>query len=697
MLLPVIFRKPKTITSLSHIGLKESRLMKHIHDVGSDDGEIMKRFDIMTCFVGEEESVHSDNEKQHSTTSSSIIQADEKEASGLDSTVNDQLVSTKFSAGSFDDVYNGDDDSHHTNTKMNGGNESSTNNKIPSLSRSPTHYHTSSKQDGDESVIHNDRAGMDQVGVDEKPLAVQYEEFEKRCQASKYLLLNSATDDIDSKRDADSKYHDAQLSTNKDFHLDRPIIKRSILRRSQKSTKTIVAENVAIDESLLESHRGNNATQRRNSDGDDASNSNTTRRRSSTAKGSVIVESQSASRKNKGTKQIWSSDGVATSICTAKAPSTLRKATRRQSLPSASDVRMKQLTSSMQRQQSLSTTIKVTSTNLLTSSESTKKRSLTLIHTNSSVKKRKVVTVVDLFGESDSLFGCEIKPRPKTPRVKDRDKISSTKSNTREGCAFTANSQDVDLKRIGNPQTVRFVNEGNIARNNVSESTAVGSSIATPLLRGPNAKRVISVEEHNNRIETTIVNLGNNIDLAETLDDLSISSNGGASCDFGSYDDVTHQEAIAQSMYDVYFGQEDDHVTVNALPAMIEYPPSNDYQHLHDVYFGQESVIDDDTDDEEYSAVQLRTHGIHFGLDDNSSVSSNQSEVGAISWFELYATISFHDYYFGQEMYSDVTVGDMMNLEQQTMQTKTISPRCVVKWKPVWVMVLFAWIITRTL
>lgn len=689
------------MTSSLHIGLKESMLMKHVHDVGSDDGEIMKRFDIMTCFVGDEESLHNDNEKQHSTTSLSIIQNEEKEASGLDSTVNDQLVSTKFSVGGFDDVYDGDDNAHHTNRKMNNGNESSTNNQIPTLSRSSTHYHTSSKQDGDKSVIYNDRACMDLVGVDEKSLTVEYEEFKNRCQASKHLLLNAATDDIDLTKDADSKCHDAQLSTSKNFHLYRPITKRSILRRSQKSTKKIVAENAAIDESLLESHRGNNVTQRRNSDGDDASDSNTTRQRSSTAKGSVFVESQSASRKNKGTKQRWSSDGVATSIRTAKALSTLRKATRRQSLPSASDMRMKQPTSSMQRQQNLSTTIKVTSTNLSSSSKSTKKRSLTLIQANSSVKKRKVVTVVDLFGESDSLFGCEIKLRPKTPRVIDKDTISSTKSNTRECRASTAISNYVDPKRIGKPRTVQFSNGGNNVRNNVSESTAVGSSIATPLLRGPNAKRSTSVGEHDNRIETSLVNLGNNIDLAETLDNLSISSNGGASCDFEIYDDVTHQEAIAQSMYDVYFGQEDDHVTVNALPEMIEHPPSNDYQYLHDTYFGQESVIDDDTDDETdvevYSAVQLRIHGIYFGLDDNISVYSNQSEVGAFSWFELYATISFYDYYFGQEMYSDVTVGDMMDLEQQTMPTKKKSPRCVVKWKPVWVMVLFAWVITQTL
>ena len=672
-------------------------LLKHKHDVGSDDGEIMKRFDIMTYFVGEEESLHSDNEKHHST-SSSIVQAnrnanEEKEVSEYPGGMK-QLDSTEFTVGGFNDVHDHDDD-HHADAKMNGGNKSST--TVPTLSCSPTHHHTSSKQFGDATVLPNDRFGTDQIGVDEKSLIVEYEEFEKRCQAAKYLLLN-AFDDNNSKKDADSKYSGAQLSTVRDFNVDRQTTKRSILRRSVKSTKTIVAENGASNELLLESHRGNNATQRRNGDGDDASDSITTRRRSSTAKDSVI-ESQSESRGGKDAKQRWSSDGIATSIRTVKAPSTLRKATRR-SLPSASDMRMKQLTSSMQRQQSLLTTIKVTSTNLSSSSESTKKRSLTLIHTNSSVKKRKVVTVVDLFGESDSLFGCEIKPRPKTHHVIDKDKISSTKSNTRKGRASTAVSSDVDPKRIGNPQTVRFSNGGNkvLRGNNVSETTAApvyDSTIATPLSRRPNAKRSISVEERDDLIDTTPVKQGNNIDLAETFDDLSISSTGGATCDFGNDDDVTHQEAIAQSMYDVYFGQDDDHVTGNAHPTMIEYSPSNHYQNLHDTYFGQESVIDDnDTDDEEYSAMQLRTHGIYFGLDDNLS---NQSEVGVISWFELYATIPFHDYYFGQETYCDVDVGGMMHLEQQMILTKKKSPRCVVQWKLVWVMVLFAWIITRTL
>lgn len=673
--------------------------MKHIHDVGSDDGEIMKRFDIMTCFVGEEESLHSDNEKHHST-SSSIVQAnrnanEEKEVSEYPVGMK-QLDSAEFTVGGFNDVHDYDDD-HHADAKMNGGNKSST--TVPTLSRSPTHHHKSSKQFGDATVLPNDRFGTDQIGVDEKSLIVEYEEFEKRCQAAKYLLLN-AFDDNNSKKDADSKYSGAQLSTVRDFNVDRQTTKMSILRRSVKSTKTIVAENVASNESLLESHHGNNTTQRQNSDGDDASDSNTTRRGSSTAKGSVIVESQSASRKNKGTKQRWSSDGVPSSLRTAKAPSTLRKATRRQSLPSASDVRMKQPTSSMQRQQRLSTTIKVTSTNLSSSSESTKKRSLTLIHANSLVKKRKVVTVVDLFGESDSHFGCQIKHRPKTPRVIDKDKISSTKSNTRKGRASTAVSSDVDPKRIGNHQTLRFSNGGNkvLRGNNVSETTSApvyDSTIATLLSRRPNAKRSISVDLRDDLIDTTPVKQGNNIDLAETFDDLSISSTGGATCDFGNNDDVTHQEAIAQSMYDVYFGQDDDHVTGNAHPTMIEYPPSNHYQNLHDTYFGQESVIDDnDSDAEEYSAMQLRTHGIYFGLDDNLS---NQSEVGVISWFELYATIPFHDYYFGQETYCEVEVGGMMHLEQQMILTKKKSPRCVVQWKPVWVMVLFAWIITQTL
>jgi hypothetical protein len=626
----------------------------------------------------------------------------------------DQLVSTEFSVGGFDDMHHVDDDSHRSFAKMNGGNDPS---QIPRLSRSPTHHRASSKQVGDERVPHNNRFGTDQVGlVDEKSLTAEYEEFEKRCQAAKYLLLNAATDDNVSTKDADSKHPAVQLSTCKDFHVDRPIVKKSNLRRSVKSTKTIVAEDVAINESLLESRRGNNVTQRRNSDGDNANNANTTRRRSTIAKDNVIVESHSASRRNMDAKQRWSSDGVATSLRTVKAPSTLRKATRRQSLPSASDMRMMYPISSIQRKQNSSTTKKVTSPNLLSSSEPAKKRSLTLIHTNSSLKKRKVVTVADLFGESDSLFGCEIKPRPKTPRGVEKDKNSSTKSTAREGHrASTAISSDVAPKRIAKPQTVRFSNGGNKvwSRNDMSETTAAnfGSPIATTLSRQPNSKRSNSIEERGripssrvsdiesiiNRIDTTPVNLGNNIDLAETLDDLSINSTGGASCDFGNdNDDVTHQEVIAQPMHDVYFGQE-DHATANALPTMIEYPPSNDYQHLHDTYFGQESVIDNDTDDEEYSDVQLQTHGIYFGLDDNNSVLSNQSEVGVISWFELYATISFHDYYFGQEIYCDVDVGGMMHPEQQVMTRRKKSPRCVVQWKPVWVMVLFAWIITRTL
>ena len=691
-------------------------LMMHMHDVGSGgDGEIMKRFDIMTRFVGEGLLHSDDNEKQHSSSSSEEIKAIEQSGAikQLDNTMYDQLVSTEFSVGGFDDMHHVDDDSHRSFAKMNGGNDPS---QIPRLSRSPTHHRASSKQVGDERVPHNNRFGTDQVGlVDEKSLTAEYEEFEKRCQAAKYLLLNAATDDNVSTKDADSKHPAVQLSTCKDFHVDRPIAKKSNLRRSVKSTKTIVAEDVAINESLLESHRGNNVTHGRNSDGDNASNSNTTRRRSSLAKDNVIVESHSAIRRNKDAKLRWSSDGVATSLRTVKAPSTLRKATRRQSLPSASDMRMMYPISSIQRKQNSSTTKKVTSPNLLSSSEPAKKRSLTLIHTNSSLKKRKVVTVVDLFGESDSLFGCEIKPRPKTPRGVEKDKNSALKSTAREGRASTAISSDVAPKLIAKPQTVRFSNGGNKvrSRNDMSETTAatVGSPIATPLSRQPNSKRSNSIEERGRipssrvsdiesniyRIDTTPVNLGNNIDLAETLDDLSVSSTGGASCDFGNDDDdVTHQDAIAQPMHDVYFGQE-EHATANALPTLIEYPPSNDYQHLHDTYFGQESVIDNDTDDEEYSDVQLQTHGIYFGLDDNNSVLSIQSEVGIISWFELYATISFHDYYFGQETYSDMAIVGMINLEQQTMPMKKKSPRCVVQWKPVWVMVLFAWIITRTL
>ena len=321
------------------------------------------------------------------------------------------------------------------------------------LSCSLTLHDESSKQDGEDVVLHDDQIDEDQVffeacteGETEMTLTDAYEEFEKRRQTLE-SLLPSAVDDNVLIKDADRKLADSPpsnilnpVATRKDG--DKPVTSKGgdeiscNLRR--RNIKMITEEEDVIDESLLSSRRGTAARQR------------------------------------------WSSDGVSNIFRTVETSPSLQKSMRRRSLPSITDTRVKQMVRTKKhKDRSLGTnmieaTIDMANASDLLESETLlhrktyhfemgaaskhsnfvteKKRKVECTNLNSPRKKRKVTAVVDLFGETDSLFGCKI---IKTPGVR-KETHSGKKSNLKDARGSNTtmiNSHYIKSTKVGKHQS----------------------------------------------------------------------------------------------------------------------------------------------------------------------------------------------------------------------------------------------------
>jgi len=680
------------------------------------------------------------------------------------------------------------------------------------LSRSFSLHDESSKQDGEDVVLHDDQIDEDQIffeactgGETEMTLTAAYEEFEKRRKTLESLLL-SAVDVNVLIKDADRKLTDwppsdrlSPVATRKDG--DKPVpIKGGgefscNLRRH--NMKMIIGEEDVIDESIVSSRRGTDARHR------------------------------------------WSSDGVSNVFRTS--PS-LQKSMRRRSLPSKTDTRVKQMARTKKQKDRafdinmIEATVDMVTANDLLESETLlrrkksdfemgaaskhsnfiteKKRKVECTNLNSSMKKRKVMAVVDLFGETDSLFGCKIIKTPGVRKETHTGKKSKLK-DARESNTSTINSNYIKPTKVGKQQSGQssrqfrnagekcgprngenststehahlfqrvlfregYNDEGENAGSGVvrrsdrarqhtkffhrnddddddanpdgssdgeapaavrrksSRSTAFRGNMKDPsdsladLLKsvvptasndGGNRTRcgtrrqsfrrsslkacssVLTDEEEesdddedismtasvpqNNETNTAIVDIHQNIILADSSqDDQSINTTGGASCSFESYND-DENASFAQPMYDVYFGLEDEQsAAAQPTSPMLEHRP-NGYQNLHDVYFGQESGIDTD-DDEDY--VHLPTHGVYFGLDDSDSCA--ESQLGIISLTGPATEIPYHDSYFGQETYLEEDTDMQLN---EMEQVATRIPRCTIRSKPLLVVALLAGMLSR--
>jgi len=320
------------------------------------------------------------------------------------------------------------------------------------LSRSLTLHDESSEQDGEDVVLHDDQIDEDQVffeacteGETEMTLTAAYEEFEKRRQTLESLLPRAVDDNVLIK-DADMKLADSPpsnilnpVATRKDG--DKPITSKGggeiscNLRRH--NMKMITGEEDVIDESLLSSRRGITARHR------------------------------------------WSSDGVSNIFRTVETSPSLQKSMRRRSLPSITVTRVKQMVRTKKHMDRafgtnmIEATIDMANTSDLLESETLlhrkkshfemgaaskhsnfiteKKRKVECTNLNSSRKKRKVTAVVDLFGDTDSLFGCKI---IKSPGVR-KELHSGKKSNlkdARESNTTMNNSNYIKSTKVGKQQ-----------------------------------------------------------------------------------------------------------------------------------------------------------------------------------------------------------------------------------------------------
>ena len=268
---------------------------------------------------------------------------------------------------------------------------------------------------------------------------------------------------------------------------------------------------------------------------------------------------------------------------------------------------------------------------------------------DSAAKKARAVTVIDLFDETESLFGCAVISHANADHRKSRsneDRNRTDQNEARSGIAF--DSPGDNLERSSNLHTTIF-DDG---EDSLKESS--NADVTHPF----------TYDDTNDQLDGTKDGVEEVIS-ADVLDNtFSISSNCGASFSIGSNkDDQTENKAtlsetvlVNQPFFDVYFGREDSQSTLFLMEStdaslVVESQP------FHDHYYGRES--DHGTAAEESSSFQP-PHRIYFGLRDGSD-SSMHSNLEMSSLIDLPSCVSsqpFHDHYYGQESFNGLIDND---------------------------------------
>ena len=207
-------------------------------------------------------------------------------------------------------------------------------------------------------------------------------------------------------------------------------------------------------------------------------------------KENIINEAVMASRRCEVARRRWSNDS-----CSARlhAVPTQQQITSRRSLPTTLDTRTVLDTNMVEATEDKvaaahlhesvnvlcrnNSELKIGATTKHLHPFTAKKRTVTSIDLSSSIKKRKMAVVADLFGETDSLFGCKIIEPPGT-RKKKRCKKTSNKKNGRESNTSAIKSDYDEPKRVGKNLDVKPKSHSAIARGNrMRQSSANPASI----------------------------------------------------------------------------------------------------------------------------------------------------------------------------------------------------------------------------
>ncbi len=334
----------------------------------------------------------------------------------------------------------------------------------------------------------------------------------------------------------------------------------------------------------------------------------------------------------------------------------------------------------------------------------------------SATKKPKEVVVVDLFGEAESLFGCNVLSYATLDHSR---KVIATLNLLK-----IVEPARVSQKHHDHSTSLRFVssdeNVGCIRDANTSEKCDDASNYSSKAAQAPHIEtitRLVDMDDTNNdQLDHTEVPASysfehDNNDQADEVEGTraqnvaasaaqrepeqsmllypsptttTISSIMKSQSFNDLYDD--EDESALHPLHGEYFVQGndgDDSSSVRNPATFTESLP------LHDHYYGQESFIGThDADDYDWQPP----HSVFFGQydDDNSSV---RSQLEFISLINPATTIPYYDYYFGQEAY--LTEDDIMNETNKAVAGRI--PRYFVQSQPLLVIVLLAGMLSGAL
>ncbi len=357
------------------------------------------------------------------------------------------------------------------------------------------------------------------------------------------------------------------------------------------------------------------------------------------------------------------------------------------------------------------------------------------------------VEVVDLFGESESLFGCNvishanvILPNDSTSFVEHGAWFQNNEAQS--GHAIRSVDNNLGLMTDANTET-KF--------SDANEKSKMSSKHGNV-----NAANLSTVDVANDLNDVTKDGCEEDSPADALDDEFNINSFQGASFSLGSNNDdhrdveatLSQSDSIAHPFYDVYFGHENDQSTLFSSPFPAEslvigskpffdhyygqesadgiceeeasffIPPNSIYfgqrddsdssmhsyldisslansttatdsQPFHDHYYGQEKITELGCEDQ-YACQSLRC--VCFGLHDDASNSSVQSLLDFESLTSPTILVPYYDYYFGQEEY--LIEDDSNNVNDETEKVVR-TPRCVVQSQPLFVLVLLAGILSR--
>ena len=526
-------------------------------------------------------------------------------------------------------------------------------------------------------------------------LTAAYEDFEKN---RKTTQLGSGAPKDDKKKPRTSKNN--KSSTKK--HVGKVVSNR----RLSLNRKVIIVEDDVIDESLLGSRPGRDARRRRNSTGnlDFRKKQDTVMRKNRLSLPSVAVSKKSVKEPKKR-------QSVAVRTDTSKKPAIKAKTSDRvpslptppKSEPPTRKEKKKSILKS-KRRATISQDVPTSKDRLVDSTATKKKKKRVSLNPRLSVAKSKKVEVVDLFGDGDdnTLFGCDVLSYAKTPNSrKDNsrllEKYTKRPSLKPSGRTTPFKSKASVVMRSSVEEPKRSVKSRSNYRTtiNTRETRTLKNS---EILNTSRTKRV----ENRAVVQTeTLAELQNDIQNGSVLrnevtEDLSVQSTG---CSFGSYNhDETETEvtelSYMQPLHDVYYGHESSQTEFFGCSWVAESSIDEHFQPFHDYYIAQESVVTEEEDEEESVCL---LHGVYFGLDDNDS--NGETELEFCSLIDedetLNQSIYFHDCYYGKE---HCIIEDDEEENTQGQENKVGAariPRRHVQSRPLFVMALFAAMLSR--